>query len=265
MIVPLSAPAIVTVVVVNAVWVWNELLIALVFLQDDKSRTLTAGLTFFQGRFLSNEPLVMTGALIADHAHARALHRRPALLHPRALGRLRQVSRDELASCWRAPPRAGMLPASLLARLAELEAGCPDIAGAGRSWRRCARAGVAACLGIAAIPRAAGRLAACSASSPGDGYTVENGVYEAVPGLPVPAHVYRPDAPGPAPRRRALARALDGERAARARPAALQRPARAGRDGRALLRPARTGRAPRRLAPARAARAAARRASPRSA
>ncbi len=65
MIVPLSAPAIVTVVVVNAVWVWNELLIALVFLQDDNARTLTAGLTFFQGRFISNEPLVMTGALIA--------------------------------------------------------------------------------------------------------------------------------------------------------------------------------------------------------
>lgn len=64
-IVPLSAPAIMTVVVVNAVWVWNELLIALVFLQDDQSRTLTAGLTFFQGRFIENEPLVMTGALIA--------------------------------------------------------------------------------------------------------------------------------------------------------------------------------------------------------
>ncbi len=64
-IVPLSGPAIVTVVVVNAVWVWNELLIALVFLQDDDARTLTAGLTFFQGRFIQNEPLVMTGALIA--------------------------------------------------------------------------------------------------------------------------------------------------------------------------------------------------------
>jgi len=64
-IMPLSAPAVVTVVVVNAVWVWNELLIALVFLQDDNARTLTAGLTFFQGRFQSNEPLVMTGALIA--------------------------------------------------------------------------------------------------------------------------------------------------------------------------------------------------------
>jgi ABC-type glycerol-3-phosphate transport system permease component len=66
LIVPLSAPALVTIVVVNAVWVWNELLIALVFLQDNSSRTLTAGLTFFQGRFLSDQPLVMTGALIAS-------------------------------------------------------------------------------------------------------------------------------------------------------------------------------------------------------
>jgi ABC-type glycerol-3-phosphate transport system permease component len=65
-ILPLSAPALVTVIVVNAVWVWNELLIALVFLQDNNARTLTAGLTFFQGRFTNNDPLVMTGAAIAS-------------------------------------------------------------------------------------------------------------------------------------------------------------------------------------------------------
>jgi ABC-type glycerol-3-phosphate transport system permease component len=65
-VVPLSAPALVTIIVVNAVWVWNELLIALVFLQDNNARTLTAGLTFFQGRFTSNDPLVMTGAAIAS-------------------------------------------------------------------------------------------------------------------------------------------------------------------------------------------------------
>ena len=33
----------------------------------------------------------------------------------------------------------------------------------------------------------------------GDGYAVEVGTYEAVPGLVVPAHVYRPAAPGPHP------------------------------------------------------------------
>ena len=44
---------------------WNELLIALVFLQDESSRTLMAGLTQFQGRFATNEPLVLAGALIS--------------------------------------------------------------------------------------------------------------------------------------------------------------------------------------------------------
>ena len=36
-VVPLSGPAFVTLIVVNAMWVWNELLIALVFLQDDQT------------------------------------------------------------------------------------------------------------------------------------------------------------------------------------------------------------------------------------
>ena len=45
--IPLSAPGFVTLIVVNALWVWNELLIALVFLQDDGRRTLMAGQRFF--------------------------------------------------------------------------------------------------------------------------------------------------------------------------------------------------------------------------
>ncbi len=64
-VLPLSAPALLTSIVVNAFWVWNELLIALVFLQSNESRTLVAGLTLFQGQFQVNEPLIMTGALIA--------------------------------------------------------------------------------------------------------------------------------------------------------------------------------------------------------
>ena len=35
---PLSTPALVTLVVVNALFVWNELLIALVFLQSDQAQ-----------------------------------------------------------------------------------------------------------------------------------------------------------------------------------------------------------------------------------
>lgn len=36
----LSTPALVTLVVVNALWVWNELLIALVFLQNNNLKSL---------------------------------------------------------------------------------------------------------------------------------------------------------------------------------------------------------------------------------
>ena len=64
-VLPLSAPGFVTLVVVNALWVWNELLIALVFLQNDDRRTLMAGLTLFKGHYSVNEPLVMAGTFMA--------------------------------------------------------------------------------------------------------------------------------------------------------------------------------------------------------
>jgi len=63
-IVPLSGPGFVTLIVVNAMWVWNELLIALVFLQDENKRTLMAGLTTMRGRYSINEPLVMAGMFL---------------------------------------------------------------------------------------------------------------------------------------------------------------------------------------------------------
>jgi raffinose/stachyose/melibiose transport system permease protein len=62
---PLSTPALVTLIVVNALFVWNELFIALVFLQGEKVTTLMPGLTLFKGHFTVNEPLVMAGTLIA--------------------------------------------------------------------------------------------------------------------------------------------------------------------------------------------------------
>ena len=63
-ILPLSGPAITTLVVVNGLWVWNELMISLIFLQGDEIRTLMAGLTQFQGRFTSNQPLILAGAFL---------------------------------------------------------------------------------------------------------------------------------------------------------------------------------------------------------
>ena len=64
-VMPLSGRGELHAVVVQAIWVWNELLIALVFLQNDSARTLMAGLTQFQGRYATNEPLVLAGALVS--------------------------------------------------------------------------------------------------------------------------------------------------------------------------------------------------------
>lgn len=64
-VLPLALPALVTVAIVQALWVWNEVLIAVVFLQTEQLRTLMVGLTLFQGRYDLNVPLVMAGMLWA--------------------------------------------------------------------------------------------------------------------------------------------------------------------------------------------------------
>jgi raffinose/stachyose/melibiose transport system permease protein len=64
-VIPLSRTALITMGVVSAVWVWNELLIALVLLQNDATRTLMVGLTVFQDEFRVNVPVTMAGLLIA--------------------------------------------------------------------------------------------------------------------------------------------------------------------------------------------------------
>lgn len=59
---PLSKPALMTAMIVNAVWVWNELLIALVFLQTEERRTLMVGITTsVQKRFSLDVPSLMAG------------------------------------------------------------------------------------------------------------------------------------------------------------------------------------------------------------
>jgi ABC-type glycerol-3-phosphate transport system permease component len=64
-VLPLALPALVTVATVQALWVWNEVLIAVVFLQSEELRTLMVGVTLFQSRFNLNIPLVMAGMLWA--------------------------------------------------------------------------------------------------------------------------------------------------------------------------------------------------------
>jgi len=63
---PLSAPALITLVVVNALWVWNDLLIALVLLPNDQMRTLMVGITVFGSRFNADVPVSLAGMLLAS-------------------------------------------------------------------------------------------------------------------------------------------------------------------------------------------------------
>ena len=65
-VLPLSLPALLTLVVVNALYVWNDLIIAIIFLQDDSKRTLMAGISVFQGRYEAQIPLTMAGMVIAS-------------------------------------------------------------------------------------------------------------------------------------------------------------------------------------------------------
>ncbi len=62
---PLSAPAVITLIVVNALWVWNELLIALVFMQKDDLKTLMVGIASLRSRNYVDIPATMAGLLIA--------------------------------------------------------------------------------------------------------------------------------------------------------------------------------------------------------
>jgi ABC-type glycerol-3-phosphate transport system permease component len=63
--IPLSAPAIVTLVIVNALWMWNELLLALVFLPKDEMRTLMVGITTFKSKLNLDIPVTMAGLLLS--------------------------------------------------------------------------------------------------------------------------------------------------------------------------------------------------------
>lgn len=64
-VLPLSGPPLVTVFVVNLLWAWNELLLALVFMQQDELKTLMIGITGFQSRYSLDIPTVMAGLTIA--------------------------------------------------------------------------------------------------------------------------------------------------------------------------------------------------------
>ncbi len=63
---PLSRPAIATLTIVNGIWIWNELLVAVVFLTRDTSRTLMSAIMLNMGKTQLNIPLITSGLVIAS-------------------------------------------------------------------------------------------------------------------------------------------------------------------------------------------------------
>ena len=62
---PLSTPALVTVAILDGVSTWNELLMALIILNSENSKTVPVGLLNFQGQFANNNTGLAAGILIA--------------------------------------------------------------------------------------------------------------------------------------------------------------------------------------------------------
>ena len=62
---PIAKPAIATVAIFQAAWVWNELPFALVFIKEGAHYTLPVGLLSFQGEHIANWGAILAGVTIA--------------------------------------------------------------------------------------------------------------------------------------------------------------------------------------------------------
>ena len=64
-VMPLSRPALLSVMIFNVVWVWNQFLLPVVLIQKASARTLPQGLSVFMGRYGADFGLLMAGATIS--------------------------------------------------------------------------------------------------------------------------------------------------------------------------------------------------------
>lgn len=62
---PLSRPAVLTVVTLTFLWLWNEFLFGLILLQDEPRRILMVSLSALQGEFSTGPSLLAAGMLLA--------------------------------------------------------------------------------------------------------------------------------------------------------------------------------------------------------
>jgi multiple sugar transport system permease protein len=62
---PLTVPAIAAVSTLEFTWIFNDYLWAIILIQSDSLKPVTAGLSTLQGQFVTNWPLIVAGSLIA--------------------------------------------------------------------------------------------------------------------------------------------------------------------------------------------------------
>ena len=62
---PLAIPALVTIVVLQFIQIWDDLLVGLLFLQDPNYRTITVGLGALAAGRTTDIPVLMAGSLIS--------------------------------------------------------------------------------------------------------------------------------------------------------------------------------------------------------
>ena len=62
---PVLRPALATVATFQAVFIWNEFLLALIVITDEALQTVPLGLVEFQGQYSSNFPLIFSALTIA--------------------------------------------------------------------------------------------------------------------------------------------------------------------------------------------------------
>lgn len=62
---PIARPAMFTTGIVNMIWVWNDFLFPMVFINNPARKTLPVGLTDFVGEHITNYPVMLAAILIA--------------------------------------------------------------------------------------------------------------------------------------------------------------------------------------------------------
>lgn len=62
---PLVRPALATLVVLHFIWYWNDLLGPLIYLNSPHNMTVTVGISYFRGQYVTDYPVVLAGVFLS--------------------------------------------------------------------------------------------------------------------------------------------------------------------------------------------------------